>query len=272
MKPAWRRISPPCSASAPNTMCRCMSTLRRAPANCRWMWPASRCCRSPRTSWVVRRASARCMSRLLTGGCIQAQQLGGGHERGLACRHAGNASDRGLRSRLRAGSAAAGEAQAARLRALRDRLWLALRDLPGAMLNGHPEARAPGILNVTFAGVEGESLFAGLEELTLSTGSACNSRSGEPSYVLRALGRDTAQAQSSLRRKPGLASTRRWTSPPPSPRCSGVHTLLWNQSPARPVPLQGWEGVADGHVLGEAGALRVGNMGCDLRRCWKTAG
>ena len=56
-----------------------------------------------------------------------------------------------------------------------------------------------GILNVSFPGIEGESLLMGLTELALSTGSACNSDSDEPSYVLRALGRDTELAQSSLR-------------------------------------------------------------------------
>jgi len=54
-------------------------------------------------------------------------------------------------------------------------------------------------LNVSFEGVEGESLVTSLPELALSTGSACNSASEEPSYVLRALGRDTQLAQSSLR-------------------------------------------------------------------------
>jgi len=56
-----------------------------------------------------------------------------------------------------------------------------------------------GILNVSFPGIEGESLLLGLPELALSTGSACNSDSDEPSYVLRALGRDSELAQSSLR-------------------------------------------------------------------------
>ena len=79
------------------------------------------------------------------------------------------------------------------------------RDLPGVLRNGRPGA--PHILNVSFTGVEGESLFAGLPELMLSTGSACNSRSGEPSYVLRALGRDSEQAQSSLRFSFGYGTT-----------------------------------------------------------------
>jgi cysteine desulfurase len=56
-----------------------------------------------------------------------------------------------------------------------------------------------GILNVSFTGIEGESLLMALSELSLSTGSACISDSDEPSYVLRALGRDTELAQSSLR-------------------------------------------------------------------------
>jgi cysteine desulfurase len=189
-------------------------------------------------------------------GSIQAQLLGGGHERGL---RAGTLATHqivgfGLACEL-AGQRR--EAEAARLSGLRERLWRGLRDLPGTLLNGHPQARAPGILNVTFAGVEGESLFTGLAELTLATGSACNSRSGEPSYVLRALGRDTAQAQSSLRFSLGWASTEDDISAAIE-AVQRVHGDLWNLSPARPLPLQGWEGVAQGHAMGEAGAERLG--------------
>jgi cysteine desulfurase len=86
-----------------------------------------------------------------------------------------------------------------RLAALRDRLWCGLAPLGGVHANGEGVARVPGILSVSFEGVEGESLVAGLSELAVATGSACNSASGEPSYVLRALGRDTQLAQSSLR-------------------------------------------------------------------------
>jgi cysteine desulfurase len=60
---------------------------------------------------------------------------------------------------------------------------------------------------VAFQGVEGESLLLGLPELAVATGSACNSDSDEPSYVLRALGRDTATAQSSLRFSLGRYTT-----------------------------------------------------------------
>jgi cysteine desulfurase len=87
----------------------------------------------------------------------------------------------------------------ARLVRLRDRLRQGLATLAGVHENGEGAPCVPGILNVSFEGVEGESLVTGLRELAVSTGSACNSASAEPSYVLRALGRDTQLAQSSLR-------------------------------------------------------------------------
>jgi hypothetical protein len=148
-------------------------------------------------------------------------------------------------SRARAGL----EAESARITAMREQLWQSLRDLPGAKLNGHAERRAPGILNITFAGVEGESLFTSLQELTLATGSACNSRSGEPSYVLRALGRDTGEAQSSLRFSLGWGSTGQDIATAIA-AVRRVHAELWNLSPARPPP--------PGCALGEAGAERLG--------------
>jgi cysteine desulfurase len=91
------------------------------------------------------------------------------------------------------------EADAARITALRERLWQGLAALPGVWLNGHATRRAPGILNVTIDGVEGESLLYALPGLAVASGSACASTSGEPSYVLRALGRSDRLAQSSLR-------------------------------------------------------------------------
>ena len=90
-------------------------------------------------------------------------------------------------------------AEHARLTELRARLWQGLASLGGVHANGESAPRVPGILNVSFEGVDGESLVAGARELAVSTGSACNSASAEPSYVLRALGRDTQLAQSSLR-------------------------------------------------------------------------
>lgn len=99
----------------------------------------------------------------------------------------------------RARRALASEGEGERIMSLRERLWDELRAVDGALLNGEGAPRVPGILNVSFAGVEGESLRHGLSELALSAGSACNSASTEPSYVLRALGRDRELAQSSLR-------------------------------------------------------------------------
>lgn len=94
-----------------------------------------------------------------------------------------------------------------RLTGLRDRLWRGLAELGGVHLNGEEAARIPDILSVSFEGVEGESLVTGLTELALATGSACSSATGEPSYVLRALGRDRQLSQSTLRLSLGRATT-----------------------------------------------------------------
>ena len=97
--------------------------------------------------------------------------------------------------------------ESARLQFLRDRLWTALSRLPGIFLNGEAAPRAPGILNVSFSGVEGESLRSSLPGLALSSGSACSSATGESSYVLRALGHDDELAGASLRFSLGRFTT-----------------------------------------------------------------
>jgi cysteine desulfurase len=99
------------------------------------------------------------------------------------------------------------DAEQERQTALRERLWMGLAGLGGTYLNGAGAPRVPGILNVSFEGVEGESLVTSLTELAVSTGSACNSASEEPSYVLRSLGRDSQLAQSSLRFSLGRFTT-----------------------------------------------------------------
>ncbi len=99
--------------------------------------------------------------------------------------------------------------EAPRIEGLRERLWEELAALGGTYLNGAAAPRLPGILNVSFEGIHGESLVGALTSLAVSTGSACSSESAEPSYVLRALGRSTQLAQSSLRLslgRPTLAS------------------------------------------------------------------
>jgi cysteine desulfurase len=97
--------------------------------------------------------------------------------------------------------------EAPRLTALRGRLWQKLQEIPGVLLNGHATQRLPGILNVSFPQVEGESLLYACEELAVSSGSACNAADREPSYVLRALGRDDQLAGASLRFSLGRFST-----------------------------------------------------------------
>jgi len=98
-------------------------------------------------------------------------------------------------------------AESARVGALRDRLWQGLAALPGVTVNGHPTRRAPGILSVTFDGVEGESLLYALPGLAIASGSACATTSAKPSYVLRSLGRSDRLAQSSLRLSLGRFTT-----------------------------------------------------------------
>jgi Aminotransferase class-V len=137
---------------------------------------------------------------------LQPINFGGGQERGL---RPGTLATHQIAG-LGAACALAKElqpAEALRLASLRERLWGGLRDLEGVYLNGEGAPRLPGILNVSFAGVEGESLVAGLTEVAVSTGSACNSATAEPSYVLRALGRGTQLAQSSLRFSLGRLTT-----------------------------------------------------------------
>ena len=85
------------------------------------------------------------------------------------------------------------------LAGLKNRLWSGIRDVDGVQLNGQASGAYPGILNVSVPDVEGESLLLALEPLCVATGSACNSQSREPSYVLRALGRTDQEAQSAIR-------------------------------------------------------------------------
>ncbi len=133
-------------------------------------------------------------------------QFGGGHERGLRSGTLPTHQIVGL------GVAAAlareqGEDDAAHARDLAARLMREIETIPGVEFNGHRAERVPGLLNASFPGVEGESLVTGLPEIAVSTGSACSSATREPSYVLRALGRSTELAQSSLRMSLGRFTT-----------------------------------------------------------------
>jgi cysteine desulfurase len=98
--------------------------------------------------------------------------------------------------------------QIERIGGLREVLWRGISRLGGVRRNGEPSRSVPHILNVSFEGVEGESLVAAVSpRIAVSTGSACTSAQREPSYVLRALGRDDRLAESSLRFSLGRYST-----------------------------------------------------------------
>jgi cysteine desulfurase len=86
-----------------------------------------------------------------------------------------------------------------RITKLRDRLWEGLKDIEEVYVNGDLEHRIAGNLNISFNFVEGESLMMALKDLAVSSGSACTSASLEPSYVLRAIGRNDELAHSSIR-------------------------------------------------------------------------
>lgn len=134
------------------------------------------------------------------------QMHGGGHEQGMRSGTLPTHQIVGMGEAFRiAGRQLAADAE--KLAALRGRLWERIRQLPEIFLNGEGAPRVAGILNVSFAGVEGESLRASLPELAGSSGSACSSATGESSYVLRALGRDDELANASLRFSLGRSTT-----------------------------------------------------------------
>jgi cysteine desulfurase len=98
-------------------------------------------------------------------------------------------------------------AENARIRRLRDKLLAGLTDIEATYVNGDLERRVPHNLNISFAYVEGESLIMAVKDIAVSSGSACTSASLEPSYVLRALGRDDELAHSSIRFSIGRFTT-----------------------------------------------------------------
>jgi cysteine desulfurase len=129
---------------------------------------------------------------------LEAQMHGGGHERGLRSGTLATHQIAGMGEAFRIAHAEmAGEAM--RIKALRERLWNGLNEMEEVYLNGDLEQRVPGILNVSFNYVEGESLIMALKDMAVSSGSACTSSSLEPSYVLRAIGRNDELAHSSIR-------------------------------------------------------------------------
>lgn len=131
---------------------------------------------------------------------------GGGQERGLRPGTVAVHQAVGMGAAYR-WAAALMDREIPRLAALRDRLWGHFAGLADVQLNGAGGARAPHILSVSFGGVDGEALRAGLDGLAVSGGAACSSATSEASYVLRALGRDDPLAAATLRFSFGRSTT-----------------------------------------------------------------
>jgi cysteine desulfurase len=138
---------------------------------------------------------------------LEAQMHGGGHERGLRSGTLPTHQIVGMGEAFRIARLEMAEEEA-RIRVLRDRLWQGLSEMEEVYLNGDLDNRVPGNLNVSFNYVEGESLIMALKDMAVSSGSACTSSSLEPSYVLRAIGRNDELAHSSIRFTIGRFTTR----------------------------------------------------------------
>jgi cysteine desulfurase len=131
---------------------------------------------------------------------------GGGHERGMRSGTLATHQIVGM------GEACAilhreMERENSRVLGLRQRLLAHLMQVPGTSLNGDPQRRLPGLINVSFDGVDGETLLMALDDVAVSSGSACTSASVEPSYVLSALGIPDDLAHASLRFTVGRYTT-----------------------------------------------------------------
>ncbi len=137
---------------------------------------------------------------------LEAQMHGGGHERGM---RSGTLATHQIVGMGAACAIAQQEiaTDAQLIIALRERFLNGLRDLQAVHINGDPQHCLPGIMNLSFDHVDGESLMMALKDLAISSGSACSSASLEPSYVLRALGLGDESAHSSLRITIGRFST-----------------------------------------------------------------
>lgn len=137
---------------------------------------------------------------------LEAQLHGGGHERGMRSGTLATHQIVGMGEAFRLAKAEMAE-ESERVMRLRQRLWDGLQQIEEIYVNGDINHRVAGNLNVSFNFVEGESLIMALRELAVSSGSACTSASLEPSYVLRALGRNDELAHSSIRFSIGRFTT-----------------------------------------------------------------
>jgi cysteine desulfurase len=138
---------------------------------------------------------------------VEAQMHGGGHERGMRSGTLPTHQIVGMGEAFRL----AREEMASenlRIQALRDHLQAELADIEEVYVNGDRVYRIPHNLNISFNFVEGESLIMAIKDVAVSSGSACTSASLEPSYVLRALGRNDELAHSSIRFTLGRFTTK----------------------------------------------------------------
>jgi len=137
---------------------------------------------------------------------LEAQMHGGGHERGFRSGTLATHQIVGMGECFRLAKEEMVE-ENIRVGALRDRLLNGLQDMEEVFVNGDLEQRVAHNLNISFAYVEGESMIMAIKDLAVSSGSACTSASLEPSYVLRALGRNDELAHSSIRFSIGRFTT-----------------------------------------------------------------
>lgn len=137
---------------------------------------------------------------------LEAQMHGGGHERGFRSGTLATHQIVGMGEAFRLAQEEMQE-ENKRIKYLRDRLLNALKEIECTYVNGDLDQRVPHNLNMSFAYIEGESMIMAIKDLAVSSGSACTSASLEPSYVLRALGRDDELAHSSIRFSIGRFTT-----------------------------------------------------------------
>ena len=137
---------------------------------------------------------------------LEAQMHGGGHERGMRSGTLATHQIVGMGEAFRIAKEEMKE-ENERLLKLRNRLYDGVKDMEEVYVNGDLDHRIAGNINISFNFVEGESLLMALKDLAISSGSACTSASLEPSYVLRALGRNDELAHSSIRFTMGRYTT-----------------------------------------------------------------
>ncbi|KTC90091.1 IscS subfamily cysteine desulfurase [Fluoribacter dumoffii] len=129
---------------------------------------------------------------------LQPQSFGGGHEGGLRSGTLATHQIVGMGEAF-ALAESVREVEQSRLLKYRHYLWDGIKHLPGIQLNGDKQKRIAGNLNISFAGLDGDSLLLALNELAVSSTSACSSASIQPSYVLREIGLSDELAQNSIR-------------------------------------------------------------------------